>query len=212
MTTTYVLIDYENVQPNDLTILKEGWFKVKVFVGPNQGKIPLGLAMALQALGGNAEYVLLEAAGRNALDFHIAYYIGSLSAQDPSGVFHVISKDSGFDPLINHLNGKGIAVSRSACIAAMCNRTPLPSLEAQVQTAVTDLIRRASARPRTTKTLLSTLHALFRKQLSDTQLSALLNALCRQGVVSIDGTKVSYQLPATDVPVERAAQPKGTNA
>lgn len=30
----YVLVDFENVQPKDLELLKKGPFKVKVFVGP----------------------------------------------------------------------------------------------------------------------------------------------------------------------------------
>jgi hypothetical protein len=194
--TNYVLIDYENVQPKDLALLNDGSFKVKVFVGPNQGKIPLGLAMALQALGGNAEYVLLETGGRNALDFHIAYYIGTLSAQDPSAGFHIISKDSGFDALIKHLAGKGIVVCRSAGIASIPRTTPQPALDAQVQIAVKDLIRRAEARPRTMKTLRSTLHALFRKQLSEQELTALVEALCKEGMVKPDGMKVAYNLPS----------------
>ena len=198
--TNYVLIDYENVQPKELTLLNDGSFKVKVFVGPNQGKIPLGLAMALQSLGGNAEYVLLETAGRNALDFHIAYYIGTLSVQDPSAGFHIISKDSGFDALIKHLAGKGIVVCRSAGIAGIPRPTPHPALDAQVQTAVKDLIRRAEARPRTMKTLRSTLHALFRKQLSEQELTTLLDALCKEGMVKIDGMKVAYDLPSKVVP------------
>ena len=65
----------------------------------------LSLAAALQTLGSSAEYVTLETTGANALDFHIAYYIGVLSSQDPSAFFHVISKDTGFDPLIKHLKG-----------------------------------------------------------------------------------------------------------
>jgi hypothetical protein len=190
--TNYVLIDYENVQPKELTLLNDGSFKVKVFVGPNQGKIPIGLAMAIQELGGNAEYVLLETAGRNALDFHIAYYIGALSVQAPSAGFHIISKDSGFDALIKHLAGKGIVVCRSAGIASIPRQTTQPALDTQVQAAVKDLIRRAETRPRTMKTLRSTLHALFRKQLSEQQLTALLDALCKEGMVKIDGVKVAY--------------------
>jgi hypothetical protein len=193
--THYVLIDYENVQPKDLASLKDGSFKVKVFVGPNQGKISIGMAMALQALGSSAEYILLEAVGRNALDFHIAYYIGTLSAKEPLAVFHVISKDTGFDSLIKHLAGKGIVVHRSASITGMSTPPLVPPLESQVCAAVTDLIRRASSRPRTKKTLLSTLHALFRRQLSEQELLSLLDELCRQGVVRIDGAKVTYELP-----------------
>ena len=108
MRTNYVLIDYENVQPSDLAMLRDGPFKVKVFLGANQAKIPVALAAALQGLGANAEYVLLASSGSNALDFHIAYYVGILSAQDSSAFFHIISKDTGFDPLIKHLKAKGV--------------------------------------------------------------------------------------------------------
>lgn len=91
MPTNYVLVDYENVQPNDVDFLKAPTLKVKVFLGPTQSKVPVSLAQALQPLGANAEYVQLETAGTNALDFHIAFYIGALSHQDPSAHFHIIS-------------------------------------------------------------------------------------------------------------------------
>ena len=117
MRTNFVLIDYENVQPKDLGLLKDGPFKVKVFLGGNQSKVPVALAAALQSLGSNAEYVVIEGAGNNALDFHIAYYIGALSSEDPTAFFHIISKDSGFDPLVKHLKGKKIFAQRSTCIA-----------------------------------------------------------------------------------------------
>lgn len=195
MTSHYVLIDYENVQPKDISVLREGAFKIRVFLGPNQGKIPVNLAVSLQALGSNAEYILVETAGRNAMDFHIAYYIGVLSSREPSATFDIISKDTGFDSLVKHLNAKGCSARRSTYIDALSIPTSQPSLESQVQAATRDLLRRAASRPRTKKTLLSTLHALFRKQLSDQQLSALLDALCQQGIVRVDGTRVTYELP-----------------
>jgi hypothetical protein len=197
MRTNFVLVDLENVQPKDLGLLKDGPFKVKVFLGPNQSKIPVTLATALQVLGSNAEYVVLETAGHNALDFHIAYYIGVLSSEDPSAYFHIISKDSGFDPLIKHLKGKQVFAQRSTCIADIHYLKPaLPTTaEAQIEIVVADLIRRKASKPRTQKTLLSTLHALFKKELSEEQLSQLFASLCNRGVVKIDGTKVSYELP-----------------
>jgi hypothetical protein len=63
MRTNFVLVDFENVQPKDIGLLKDGPFKVKVFLGSNQSKIPITIAMSLQSLGSNAEYVLLETAG-----------------------------------------------------------------------------------------------------------------------------------------------------
>ena len=194
--TNYVLIDYENVQPPDLALLKDGPFKVKVFLGANQAKIPITLAAALQQLGANAEYILLASSGSNALDFHIAYYIGNLSAQEPSAFFHVVSKDTGFDPLIAHLRTKGMLAQRSTSISSMpCFRPPLPAaIDAQVDTVVAHLARLKAAKPRAHKTLLSTLHALFKKELSGPQLNALFAALCKRGIVKLDGTKVSYDL------------------
>ncbi len=195
--TNYVLVDFENVQPKDIGLLKDGPFKVKVFLGPNQSKIPVALAASLQSLGELAEYIILETAGNNALDFHIAYYIGALSASEPTAFFHVISRDSGFDPLLKYLKGKKIFAQRSACIADIPYFKPsLPATpEAQVEVVVADLVRRKASKPRTQKTLLSTLHALFKKELSEQQLAGLFAELCKRGIVKVDGTKVSYALP-----------------
>jgi hypothetical protein len=195
--TNFVLVDFENVQPKDIGLLKDGPFKVKVFLGPNQSKIPVALAASLQSLGDSAEYIILETAGNNALDFHIAYYIGALSTVEPSAFFHIISKDSGFDPLLKYLKGKKILAQRSTCIADIPYFKPsLPvAPEAQVDAVVADLVRRKASKPRTQKTLLSTLHALFKKELSEQQLAALFAALCKRGIVKVEGTKVSYVLP-----------------
>lgn len=195
--TNFVLVDFENVQPKDIGLLKDGPFKVKIFLGPNQPKIPVSLAAALQSLGECVQYIILETAGNNALDFHIAYYIGTLSAVEPTAFFHIISKDSGFDPLLKYLKGKKIFAQRSTCIADIPYFKPsLPiAPESQLEAVITDLVRRKASKPRTQKTLLSTLHALFKKELSEQQLTALFAALCKRGIVKVEGAKVSYALP-----------------
>lgn len=195
--TNYVLVDFENVQPKDIGLLKDGLFRIKVFLGPNQPRIPVALAAALQSLGESAEYIILETAGNNALDFHIAYYIGVLSAAEPTAFFHVISKDSGFDPLLQHLKGRKIFAQRSTCIADIPYFKPtLPAApEAQVEAVVADLVRRKASKPRAQKTLLSTLHALFKKELSEQQLAALFSELCKRGIVKVEGARVSNALP-----------------
>jgi hypothetical protein len=194
----YVLIDYENVQPTDLALLREGPFKVKVFLGARQPRIPVALAAALHEFGANAEYVLLDGSGANALDFHIAYYVGLLAARESSAVFHIISRDTGFDPLLKHLKVKGLSVQRSASIASMpCFKPALPATsDAQLDVVVDRLTRMKAARPRSQKTLLSTLHALFKRELSEEQVSALFGLLCKRGIVRVEGTRVSYELPS----------------
>ncbi|HOA95445.1 MAG TPA: PIN domain-containing protein [Quisquiliibacterium sp.] len=198
MRTNHVLIDYENVQPKDLGLLEGGPFKVKVFVGANQSKIPVGIAAALQVLGANAEYVTLESSGANALDFHVAYYVGVLSAQEPAAFFHVISRDTGFDPLIRHLKGRGVLAARSETIAAMpCFRAAeCTEQDDRIALVIEDLKKRKSAKPRTTKTLLTTIGARFNGQLGEQQLQALLKSLCARGLVRVDGANVTYALPA----------------
>ena len=84
MRTNYVLIDYENVQPNSLAGLDAEHFRVLVFVGANQNKLTFEIAAAIQKLGPRAEYVRIAGNGANALDFHIAFHIGQLAAQDPT--------------------------------------------------------------------------------------------------------------------------------
>ena len=132
-----------------------------------------------------------ETAGTNALDFHIAYYIGVLACEDPTAFFHIISKDSGFDALIKHLKGKKVLARRSTRIADIPYFKPslLAAPDAQIEVVVADLIRRNAAKPRTQKTLLSTLHALFKKELSEEQLTQLFESLCSRGIVKVEGTK-----------------------
>jgi hypothetical protein len=119
MRTNYVLIDFENVQVKSLSLLDGDHFRVKVFLGPKNTKLPVELVMAVQQFGTRAEYITLETPGTNALDFHIAYYLGVISATDPTAYFHIISKDTGFDPLLQHLRTKNIFSCRSASIEDM---------------------------------------------------------------------------------------------
>ena len=113
MRINYVLIDLENVQPASLAGLDAEFFKILIFVGTAQTKIPFELANAAQKLGTRVTYIKIAGNGRNALDFHIAYYIGRLALEDPTAYFHIISKDTGFDPLIQHLKSQKIGASRS---------------------------------------------------------------------------------------------------
>jgi len=194
MTTHFVLIDYENVQPKELGALRGGPFKIKLFLGANQSKIPVALAAALHAL--DAEYLMLESGGSNALDFHIAYYIGVLSVQEPSAQFHIISKDTGFDPLIKHLRLRGVIAQRLPSILTIGSAKPVDAFtgDDRIALAIAHLSKLKAAKPRTEKTLRSTLHALFKKELSDDQLSALFANLCERGVVKVSGTKVTYDV------------------
>ena len=197
MKTNYVLIDYENVQPEAMAVLGQEHFKVIVFVGANQTKVTFEVASALQKFGDRAEYIKITGNGSNALDFHIAYYIGQLASKEPEAYFHIVSKDTGFDPLIQHLKAKKILACRSKDVTEIplvkvANSKP-PSDKLAV--IISDLQRRGASKPRTVKTLLSTINSIFQKQLSEHELNGLLAGLQKQGVVIVNETKVSYSLP-----------------
>ncbi len=56
MRRNVIFIDFESVQPAQLAALDHEHFKVIVFVGANQARIPFEIVDALQRMGGRAEY------------------------------------------------------------------------------------------------------------------------------------------------------------
>lgn len=198
MPTNYVLIDFENVQPKNLNILAAHPFKVFVFIGANQAKVPRHVAVAMQDLGDRAKYVEIDGSGPNALDFHIAYYIGELSAADPAGSFHIISKDRGFDPLIRHLKGKKIRVRRESDLAEIPNlRIPKKTKkDDKIDAIVRNLVGRGHARPRKVKTLQNTISNLVSETLNEAELAALVDELQKRKLIIVNKGNVKYTLPA----------------
>lgn len=211
MRVNYVFVDYENVQVQSLALLKAEHFKVRIFLGANNTKLPVSLFLSMQELGQRVELVTLEASGKNALDFHIAYYLGIEATKDPTTFFHIISKDSGFDPLIHHLKTKKIFGARSVSIEDMpCFHQPAAAVapqasEAQskaasaslsqaalIEKAIALVINGKATKPTTRKTLFSTLHSKLGKEIEAKNIEEVLLALVSKGHVKVDGTKVSY--------------------
>lgn len=197
MRRNWVLVDYENVQPETISELDKEHFRIMVFLGANQTKVSTAFAEALQRMGTRAEYVRISGSGHNALDFHIAYYLGQLADKEPDAYFHILSKDAGFDPLIQHLKSKKVFAARSKDVSEIplvkVANTKSPS--EKISAIVANLQQRGAAKPRTVKTLFSTINALFQKSLSDEELQSLLEAMQAEEMLTVVGTKVSYSLP-----------------
>lgn len=197
MKKNYVLIDYENVQPDAMAALDRECFSVIVFVGANQAKVSYEVASVLQRMGERAAYIKIEGNGSNALDFHIAYYIGQLAAKEPAAYFHIVSKDTGFDPLIQHLKSKKISSGRCKSISDI----PLLRIESastpseRVAAVVANLRQRGTSKPRTVRTLNSTINALFHKSLPEAEIGLIIAELIKAGIIQVQQTKVSYTLP-----------------
>lgn len=108
-----LLVDFENIQDLDyLKKLRNTDYEVRVFLGPHQAKLPTALVRQAQPFGSRLQWIQMEGHGKNALDFHIAYTIGLLVAENRKRRIFVLSKDSGFDPLITYLAKRSIACER----------------------------------------------------------------------------------------------------
>lgn len=193
----HVLIDFENVQPKNLSLLVGKGYRVYVFVGENQTKLSFELVDAMQQLGDAGRYIKIAGQGRNALDFHLAYYLGVLTCNDPEGYFHVISRDTGFDPLIKHLRQRGIEAHREQDLAEIppLRTSATVAEDDKVGVVVRNLAGRGPSRPRRVKTLANTIGSLFKPKLEESEIGQLIRDLEEQGYIALDGDKVSYKLP-----------------
>jgi hypothetical protein len=218
--TNYVLIDFENVHVKSLDLLTAEHFKVMVFLGPKNTKLPVDLVLAMQNFGARAEYVQLETAGTNALDFHVAFHLGRLAATDPTGFFHIISKDTGFDPLVQHLKTRNVFSARSASIEGMpCFRTtpaaslapppspPEPATPSPPNTTPFDelcakviahLRNMKHAKPAKQATLHSTIRTKLGKDVPASTADMICSELVKRGHLKLNGAKVLYSLPAIE--------------
>jgi hypothetical protein len=194
MRKNYLFIDYENVQPESIAGLEKGNFYILLFLGANQSKLNTQLVRSLQPLGTRVEYVILSGNGKNALDFHIAYYIGERAAIEPDAYFHIVSKDAGFDPLIQHLKDRNILASRASSISeiSILQKSSLKTLPERTS-VVKARLAQMEGKPSTVKTLSSTINALFQKTLSDDEVELVVKDLCGKGVIAIiNKTRVAY--------------------
>lgn len=200
MRTNYVLIDFENIQPTDLVLLKDGPFKVHIFLGSNQTKIPVEMAIALQSLGSSVRYLQIVGSGSNALDFHIAFTIGQLARDEPDAWFHIISKDKGFDPLIGYLSRQKLHATRQVAIKdiplLLTKAPPELGFDEKLHAIVANLKAKKAAKPARQKTLASTIQSIFANSLSDEDVCALIAGLVSKGWIALIDQKVSYDLPA----------------
>ena len=196
MKNNYVLIDFENVVPNNLELLDQEWIKVLLFVGKNQTKLSFAVVKAIQKLGMRAQYIEMMGTGHNALDFHIAFYIGRISATDKDAYFHIVSNDQGFDPLIAHLKQEHIfadRVTKIEEIPALVQTTIVAkSLPEWIAFAKERILKGNVSRPRTRKTLTSHVAAMFLKMLSEEDVGAVIDGLFKDGCVQENGKRVEY--------------------
>jgi hypothetical protein len=124
MNLTYILVDFENIQPQDMGLLNGDQYQLRIFRGPHQKKLDFDIVESLQPLGDKVKYLQSDRHGKNALDLHIAFYMGRLvqdmeadgSPERKATRFVVISHDGGFDALMGHVQSLGYAAMKATSI------------------------------------------------------------------------------------------------
>src|SRR6266404_7385047 len=120
----HIFVDFENVHEIDLAVIGSKAVSFTLLVGPRQTKLDVSLVEKLFKHAVSVQLVRFTSAGRNALDFTLAYYVGRAVAADPTGYFHIVSKDAGYDPLITHLRSRHISARRHESFATLTFEAP----------------------------------------------------------------------------------------
>jgi NTP pyrophosphatase (non-canonical NTP hydrolase) len=105
---THILLDYENVQPTEVELraMVPEATRVWVFHGPHQKQVEQRFA----SFGTGMTTVPISKTGKNALDFHLSFYMGYIASRNQQAKFVVVANDKGYEPMLEHAKVLGFAV------------------------------------------------------------------------------------------------------
>ncbi len=163
--TNHVLVDFENVCDIDATILDNKGVILVLLVGAARKTLDLDLVEKLLPHAAAVQLIRLTSSGKNALDFALAYYLGCAATADPHGFFHIISKDKGFDPLVEHLQSRHLRVRRHDGFAMLdfCSRPQTTAADSAVPAAKPKAVPKPKPEPVTIEALTGQVLAHLRK-------------------------------------------------
>ena len=194
--TNYIFVDFENIHEVDLDLIADKPVVVILVLGERNKNLPVELVEKLLHHPAELRLVRTRHAGKNALDFVLAYHIGRQATADPAGYFHILSHDKGFDALILHLKDNGIFAARHEEFGKIpvLQKEP-PSLDERVKLLTAHFAAHQTNRPKKEKTLRSHVHAHLGKKLSDAELNATIKALTDRKVIEITAAgAVAYKI------------------
>jgi hypothetical protein len=215
MNETILLVDFENIGKIDLTAVPEQ-VKVALFFGAAQKSVPREFLEAALKLRERFEHINAAGQGKNALDFHIAYYLGEYLTKSPRTECVILSRDKDFAPLVKHLVSRGFAVRTANTLRdafparpAQESRRSAPESRRPVQesrraapirepgAAQEDALQwlvggAKNRRPRTRKALAAHLYSHFSKKRSEADIQATIDGLIGSGQLGEANGKITY--------------------
>ena len=147
----HVFVDFENVHAVDPAIIGAKSVSLVLLIGAKQAKLDVELVEHMLRHSASVELIRLKSSGKNALDFALAYYLGRITATHPNDYFHIVSKDQGFKPLIEHLRAKNIRIRLHPDFTALTfAATPPPLKPASITPAPAAVTLSVPAAPAST--------------------------------------------------------------
>lgn len=225
----HLLIDFENLQPANLDNIPHDNTHIWLFIGAVQKSLPIELVQSLLRFGGRAHLVRIKKTGKNALDFYLSYYLGQITATDPEALIGIVSRDGGYDVLLEHIaderQAKNIvrlsdldeiernSLPEAAATPVLAAETPpaaaLRPLAPYYQAALSALRRPDAFRPSRLHNLQANLqHHVLKELLQDDDdetrqhtVGHIVRKLLAQKFISLDesGETVSYHLSDQDI-------------
>lgn len=176
----YIYVDYENL--NTIERLPEIDGKYFFFIGEDQTKINSNLVHSTNGM--DVVWIKINGSGKNALDFHIAYYIAK-NDEDRSIEHFVLSKDTGFDPLIKHLRQRTIKIKRIQSIDELKNKSVKIKLNNYEKVIQVLTKMKLESRPKTKAKLHSHIKAQI-KGLNDVKVDAIIEEMVKRKFISLE--------------------------
>jgi hypothetical protein len=190
---TVILIDHENIAafdpdaiPDDATVL--------LFLGAGQGSFKKDWVSKALRLPGRIKPVDIEGTGKNALDFHIAFYLGELLAKSRKASCVILSKDKGFAPLVKHLTARGFDVRQVDTLASLSQPTGKVASPEDVYLHVVKSLRKqeARARPASRTKLEKHVANMLKGKKADQDADKMVRRLEKDGFVRESGKELIY--------------------
>lgn len=186
-----ILIDYENLQVKNLDDVYHLDVDVYVFRGPTQNKLPAELIESAQKFGSRITWIKTSRQGHNALDFHIAYFVGQIVQSDPKVFFHIVSKDDGFDALIDFMKERKLFIDRVESIDDIPLVKKMKAIESDPVAFIRDRILNVSS-PSRQKTLRTAIAKWLEKD-NEKFINGVVESLKKEKFLEIDAQgKVTY--------------------
>ena len=194
MTETVYLIDHENLSKIDLTQVPGG-ARAMLFLGANDASVKRTLLTGAVKLGERLKLVEIEGSGKNALDFHIAFYLGEILTRTPTAKCVVLSKDQGFVPLVKHLSARGFNVDQVDELATVkvAKAKSAPAEDPHYAHVLKGLKKQDKrALPHTLEKLQKHVANLVKGRGVDEHVPKLVKRLFKDGLVKEEGTALTY--------------------